>query len=73
MLFEVSGNQVKIRKLGQDYTSYMPSWKTFLDRNMCIKFESVKISITEDYCSKSHSKEEDRGKDTFALREDEAI
>ena len=40
---------------------------------MRIKFESEEISITEDYCSKSDSKEEDRGKDTFALREDEAI
>ena len=29
-LFEMSGNQFKV---SQDYTSYMPSWKTFLDRN----------------------------------------
>ena len=31
---------------------------------MCIKFESEEISITGDYCSKSDSKEEDRGKGT---------
>ena len=31
---------------------------------MCIQFESEEISITGDYCSKSDSKEEDRGKGT---------
>ena len=31
---------------------------------MCIKFESEEISITGGYCSKSDSKEEDRGKGT---------
>ena len=31
---------------------------------MSIKFESEEISITGDYCSKSDSKEEDRGKGT---------
>ena len=28
---------------------------------MCIKFESEEISITGDYCSKTDSKEEERG------------
>ncbi|CAH3014337.1 unnamed protein product [Porites evermanni] len=32
---------------------------------MCIKFESEEILITGDYCSKSDSKEEDRGKVLF--------
>ena len=46
----------------------------FTCRSSAIKFESAKISITGDYCSKSDSKEEDRGKvRSFALREDEAI
>ena len=42
---------------------------------MCIKFESEEISITGDYCSRSDSKEEDRGREvrSFALRVDEAI
>ena len=31
---------------------------------MCIKFESEEISITGDYCSRSDSKEEDRGRGT---------
>ena len=31
---------------------------------MCIKFESEEIAITGDYCGKSDSKEEDRGKGT---------
>ena len=31
---------------------------------MSIKFESEESSITGDYCSKSDSKEEDRGKGT---------
>ena len=31
---------------------------------MCIKFESEEISITGDYCSRSDSKEEDRGRVT---------
>ena len=31
---------------------------------MCIKSESEEILITGDYCSKSDSKEEDRGKGT---------
>ena len=35
-----------------------------LGPEMCIKFESEEISITGDYCSKSYSKEEDRGKGT---------
>ena len=35
---------------------------------MCIKFESEEISITGDHCSKSDSKEEDRGKGTLVLR-----
>ena len=35
-----------------------------LGTEMCIKFESEEISITGGYCSKSDSKEEDRGKGT---------
>ena len=39
----------------------MPSWKKF-GTEVCMQFESEEISITGDYCSKSDSKEEDRGK-----------
>ena len=53
------------QEVAQDYTSYKPSWKNF-GTEMSIKFESEErgeeISITGDYCSKSGSKEEDRGK-----------
>ena len=38
--------------------------ENILETEMCIKFESEEISITGDYCSKSDSKEEDRGKGT---------
>ena len=38
--------------------------KKILGTEICIKFESEEISITGDYCSKSDSKEEDRGKGT---------
>ena len=45
---------------------------TFMEKRfgteMCIKFESEEISITGDHCSKSDSKEEDRGKGTLVLR-----
>ena len=35
--------------------------KKILRTEICTKFESEEISITGDYCSKTDSKEEDRG------------
>ena len=41
-------------------TSYMPSWKKKKGTEMCI---TLRV-ITGDHCSKSDSKEEDRGSGT---------
>ena len=38
--------------------------ENILATEMCIKFESEEFSITGDYCSRSDSKEEDRGRGT---------
>ena len=35
--------------------------ENILGSEMCIKIEREEISITVDYCSKSDSKQEDRG------------
>ena len=37
------------------------SIENILGTEMCIKFESEEISIIRNYCSRSDSKEEDRG------------
>ena len=38
--------------------------ENILGTEMCLKFEIEEISIAGDYCSKSNSKKEDRGKGT---------
>ena len=45
--------------------SRLPKLHAFIENilgtEMCIKFESEEISITGNFCSRSDSKEEDRG------------
>ena len=57
---DISKSVLSKSRLHKLYAFMEKIWET----KMCIKFESEEILIIGDYCSKSDSKEEDRGKST---------
>ena len=57
---DISKSVLSKSRLHKLYAFMEKIWGT----KMCIKFESEEILIIGDYCSKSDSKEEDRGKST---------
>ena len=57
---DISKSVLSKSRLHKLYAFMEKIWGT----KMCIKFESEEILITGDYCSKSDSKEKDRGKGT---------